>query len=55
MGSGVNNTMRYIGTAAGIPIVATLVDGIGTDGALLACTALAVLAAGGFALLSRRG
>jgi MFS family permease len=54
MGSGVNNTMRYIGTAAGIPIVATLVDGVGTDGALLACTALAVLAAGGFALLSKR-
>jgi len=54
MGSGVNNTMRYIGTAAGIPIVATLVDATGTDGALWTCAALAVAAAAGFALLSRR-
>jgi MFS family permease len=39
MGSGVNNTMRYIGTAAGIPIVATLVDVVGADGALWVCAA----------------
>ncbi len=54
MGSGVNNTMRYIGTAAGIPIVATLVDTLGTDGALWICAVLAAAAAGGFALLMRR-
>jgi MFS family permease len=54
MGSGVNNTMRYIGTAAGIPIVATLVDGIGTDGALWICAALAAAAAAAFAALNRR-
>ncbi|THV29516.1 MFS transporter [Glycomyces paridis] len=54
MGSGVNNTMRYIGTAAGIPIVAALVDAAGIDGALWICGALAALAAFGFALLNRR-
>ncbi|RRR98142.1 MFS transporter [Glycomyces terrestris] len=54
MGSGVNNTMRYIGTAAGIPIIATLVDALGADGALWICAALAAAAAPGFALLARR-
>jgi MFS family permease len=54
MGSGVNNTMRYIGTAAGIPMVATLVDGVGTNDALWICAALAAVSAGGFALLMRR-
>lgn len=54
MGSGVNNTMRYIGTAAGIPIVATLVDTVGTDGSLWICGALAAVSAGGFVLLTRR-
>ncbi|WP_112135737.1 MFS transporter [Glycomyces dulcitolivorans] len=54
MGSGVNNTMRYIGTAAGIPIIATLTDAVGTDGALWICAAIAALAAAGFALLIRR-
>jgi len=54
MGAGVNNTMRYIGTAAGIPIVATLVDTIGTDGALWTCAVLAAVAAAAFAVLTRR-
>ncbi|GAA1695044.1 MFS transporter [Glycomyces endophyticus] len=54
MGSGVNNTMRYIGTAAGIPVVATFVDAVGADGALWICAALAAVAAAGFALLTRR-
>ncbi|MCD0442272.1 MFS transporter [Glycomyces sp. A-F 0318] len=54
MGSGVNNTMRYIGTAAGIPIVTTLVGTVGTDGALWICAAIAVLSAIGFSFLARR-
>lgn len=54
MGSGVNNTMRYIGTAAGIPIVATLVDTVGTDDALWICAVLAAASAVGFVVLTRR-
>lgn len=54
MGSGVNNTMRYIGTASGIPAAAAIVDGSGLDGALWTCAAVAVAAAAAFALISRR-
>ncbi|HEY7483092.1 MAG TPA: MFS transporter [Streptosporangiaceae bacterium] len=46
VGSGANNTARYIGSAVGVPIVVAVVTAAGFDTALWICAGLLALAAG---------
>ncbi|WP_433239695.1 MFS transporter [Streptosporangium sp. CA-135522] len=57
MGSGANNTARYIGSPIGVALMAAIVGtagpSAGTDGAVLACAAVAATASGGVLLAGR--
>lgn len=55
MGSGANNTARYIGSSAGVAVtIAIATTGAGANGALLLSVGLALLAAVSVALLRER-
>ncbi|MDP9867010.1 MULTISPECIES: MFS transporter [Streptosporangium] len=57
MGSGANNTARYVGSPLGVALMAAVVGtaglSAGTDGALVVCAVVAAAAGGGVLLLSR--
>ncbi|MGW1225204.1 MFS transporter [Streptomyces sp. NPDC001515] len=56
MGSGANNTARYIGSSAGVAVtIAVATTGWGANGALLLSVGLALVATAGMRLLRERG